>query len=84
MPPTYQMLACPECNSTVLLQLWHLKAKPGAGLIAEPGGWQCAECRAVVDTPKMLQGLHVREKREELRLLEEELGIDHADTRGTV
>lgn len=78
MPPTYQVLACPECESTNLLQLWQLKAKPGAGLISEPCGWQCANCRTSVETSKMLQGLHVREKREELRLLEEELGIEHA------
>jgi len=78
MPQTYQVLACPECDATTLLQLWHLKAKPGAGLVQEPAGWQCANCRMHVDTAKMLQGVHVREKREELRLLEEELGIEHA------
>ena len=77
MPQTYQALTCPDCNSTKLVQLWQLKAKPGSGLVQEPAGWQCAGCRVNVDTAKMLQGVHVREKREELRLLEEELGIEH-------
>ena len=73
-------LACPTCDGTLFASLVRLKHKPGGGLIADPCGWACLACQQVVDAHKALEAYHLKQKREELRQLEVDLGIVHGGT----
>ena len=77
-------LACPTCGTTMFTALLHLKHRAGGGLVAEPVGYACLVCQTHVDMQAALNAYSLRVKREELKALEAELGIDHADTRGEV
>jgi len=78
MPIEYQLLLCPTCDGRLFSQLVVLKHKPGSGLIEDRAGWVCMQCHEQVDTQAMLHQQTLREKREELRQLERELGVEHA------
>ena len=71
-------LACPGCEGTLFAPLVFLKHRPGGGLVADPGGWACLHCGKTVDPQAALNAYHVKVKREELKQLEDELGIEHA------
>ena len=77
----YSALQCPTCAGTTFLPLYYVKHKPGSGLVEDKAGWLCTACQTPMDLTQMLAAEQVRSKREELRLLELELGIDHADSR---
>ena len=78
MPLEMQTLHCPDCDGTMFLHLTRLKHKPGSGLVEERAGWQCVTCATAVDASAMLRSQELRAKRDELRQLEIELGIEHA------
>jgi len=71
----FQLVTCPKCEGSDFVQVGHLKHKPGAGLIFDNSAYACLGCKEVVDASAALQAMVVRQKREELRLLEQELGI---------
>ncbi len=73
-------LACPGCEGLLFAPLVWLKHRPGGGLVADPGGWACLNCAKIVNPQEALNAYHVKVKREELRQLEDELGVEHATT----
>jgi len=75
MPLEFQLVPCPKCEGTDFLTVHKLKQKAGAGLITDTTGYACLSCQTVVDTQSALHAMTLRQKREELRLLEEELGV---------
>ena len=74
-PRTFSTLACPACDGVVFVGIVHLRHKPGGGLVPEPMGFACQGCHMVVDIGLALQAYTLKQKREELRSLEEELGV---------
>lgn len=85
MPPLeFVNLTCPKCDSMLFMPLVHLKHRAGGGLVADPAGWACVQCLVPVDAQKALEAYQLRQKREELRQLETELGVHHASGTGKV
>ena len=79
MPPLeFQNLACPKCEGTLFAPLVFLKHRAGGGLVADPAGWACLACQTKVDAQEALNAYHIRQKREELKQLAQELGVSHA------
>jgi hypothetical protein len=60
------------------LPLVVLKYRPGGGLVADPSGWACLVCQTAVDPQAALNAWQLKQKRQELKTLEEELGVTHA------
>ena len=84
MPPiAFANLACPMCEGTLFAPLVVLKHRAGGGLVADPVGWACLGCQKKFDAQEALNAYHLRQKREELKELEHELGVDHIAARGT-
>lgn len=77
MPVEFSLVPCPKCEGTDFTVVVKLKQKPGAGLIHDQSGYACLACQTVVDTQSALQAMVLKQRREELRLLEEELGVKH-------
>lgn len=77
-PRSFVDLACPACGGTTFTVLVRLKHKAGGGLVADPCGWACLTCQVQVDAQAALQAYALKQKREELRALETELGVSHA------
>ena len=71
----FQTLKCPSCQGMAFLPLVALKHRDGGGLIADPMGYACMACQKVTDASDILRAHRLDAKREELRLLQEELGI---------
>lgn len=77
-PRSFVDLACPACGGTTFAVLVRLKYKAGGGLVADPAGWACLACQKPVDAQEALNAYALKQKREELRQLETELGVSHA------
>ncbi len=76
-PRTFTTLPCPACDGIAFVSVLHLRHKPGGGLVPESKGFACLGCQTVVDIAQVLQASTLKQKREELRSLEEELGVTH-------
>ena len=89
----WQTLTCTECPSIHMLQVFHLRYKAGGGTTPQPGGYQCAQCGAAIDTATLIRRAdlkrlerEIQEKKDEykesvdLRVMEEE----HADSGSAV
>lgn len=77
----FMTLACPKCECTVFMLLVQLKHRPGSGLVRDEAGYGCLNCHTKVDAQEALNAYQLKLKRDELRMLEDELGVSHATTR---
>ena len=71
-------LACPACGCIYFASLVRLKHKAGGGLVPDQAGWACLACQKPVDAQEALHAYALKQKREELKQLEQDLGISHA------
>lgn len=74
----FQLLHCPRCDGTTFATLVQLKHRPGGGLVADPSGFACVPCQLPMDTTEALKAYQLKLKREELKQLEDELGVTDA------
>lgn len=78
MPIEFSSLQCSKCDGELFTPLVYVKHRPGGGIVEQPCGWQCAGCGQRMDAAAALRAQDVKAKREELRQLEAELGVEHA------
>lgn len=71
--PMWHNLMC-ECGGEEFLSLVHLRCHPTGGTSREQGGLQCAKCGKNVDMGALIQRDRLKQKKEELRALTEEIG----------
>ena len=76
---TWSNLAC-ACGSEKFVQLIALRWTPGSGTVVTPSQYRCAKCDQEVDSAKLIGELTLKQKKEELKQLQEE--VDHAHTGG--
>jgi len=74
---TWNNLAC-TCGSEKFVQMISLRWTNGSGTVATPALYRCAKCNQEVDTAKLIAVLTVKQKKNELDQLEQELGVTHA------
>ena len=74
---TWSNLAC-ACGSEKFVQMIALRWTNGSGTVATPALYRCAQCNEEVDSAKLIAQLTLRQKKQELAQLEEEVG--HADS----
>ena len=74
---TWHRLTCNSCgNCQRFFRSHYLIWKAGGGVSEEPAGIYCAECMAIVDTGKLIEMEQLRLKKEELRALKQEIGVE--------
>ena len=69
---TWNDITC-DCGSPRLAKLYRVVTKDGAGLVEEPAGYACHDCRQVMDMAYLIKRSEVRRKKAEVAALEQEI-----------
>lgn len=72
VPDGWERLVC-TCGHERFATVTHLRWRAGAGVTAEPAGYFCLECHAIVDSGALIAKAQLKAKRQELLDLEAQM-----------